>query len=323
MTRSFYVRNTALVVALIGTQFWAVAAAQSYPTKAVRLIVPLAAGGPVDTVTRIVAARLSEQLGQQVVVDNRPGAGGSVGGEAVARATPDGYTLLMAANGTIAIAPHLIKTLTYNAQRDFAPISLVGTSPLAMLVHPSLPVRNVKDFIALAKSRPGAINFGSSGNGSTGHLSSELFKSAAEVDLVHIPYRGAAPAMADVLAGQTQMIVTGVSSALPHIKSGKLRAIGVTSPKRIAVLPDVQAIAETVPGYNVTSWYGLFSTAGTPEPILSRLNQEMVKAVAYTEPKLTAAGVEAQSSTPEAFAAMIQAETTKWGKLIKALNITR
>ena len=313
----------AVIAAITSVTCTSIVMAQTYPTRAIRMIVTLAAGGPVDTVARIVAARLGEQLGQQVVVDNRPGAGGSVGGEAVARAPADGYTLLMAANGTIAIAPHLISNLPYDAQRDFAPVSLVGTSPQVLLVHPSLPVRTVKEFITLAQTRPGEINFGSAGNGATGHLASELLRVSAKIDIVHVPYRGAGPAMADLVAGQTQMLITGVSSALPFINSGRLRALGVTSPKRISVLPTIQAIAETLPGYEVISWYGIYTTAGTPAAVIGKLHQETVKTMANPETRnrLIAAGVNPETNTPDEFAAMVRTETAKWGKLIKSLNI--
>ena len=313
----------ALLLGLSAVSLSQQACSQTYPQRPVRMIVTLAAGGAVDAVARMLATSLTERLGQQVVVDNRPGAGGSVGGEAVARANPDGHTLLMAANGTVAVAPHLITNLPYDAQRDLMPISQVVTSPLAMVVHPAVPARSIREFIDLAKSRPGTINFASSGNGSTGHLGSELFKSAAGVDLVHVPYRGAAPALIDLIAGQTQMQVTAVSGALLFIKSGKLRALGVTSPKRVAVLPDVPAIAETLPGYEVISWYGLFTTAGTPQAVVARLNRETVAAV--NDPalsgRLSALGLEPETSTPEAFDAWVRSEHAKWGKLIRALNI--
>ncbi len=317
--------SSAIVVALAALSFATAATAQSqnYPVRPVRMIVTLAAGGAVDSVARMIAARLSEQLGQQVVVDNRPGAGGSVGGEAVARANRDGHTLLMAANGTIAVSPHIVPNLPYDALRDLAPISLVVTSPLGLFVHPSLPARSVKELVALAQSRPGTINYGSSGNGSTGHLATELLKVAAKIDVVHVPYRGAAPALNDLIAGQTQMQVTAVSGAMQFISAGKLRALGVTAPKRLAVLPDLPAIAETLPGYEVVSWYGLFTTAGTPPAIIARLHQETVKVVEYPELKsrLTALGLSPETSTPEAFAAMARSESAKWGKLIKSLSI--
>ena len=295
----------------------------AWPTRPVRIVVPYAPGAFTDIAARAFAFELSQQLGQQFVVDNRTGAGGSVGGEAVARANRDGHTLLLAANGTIAVAPHLIRNLTYDAQRDLAPISNVVTSPLALVVNPSVPAKSVKELIALAQAKPGSINFASSGNGSTGHLAVELFKVAAKIDLVHVPYRGAGPAMTDLIAGQTQMQITAVSGALQFINSGKLRALGVTAPKRLAVLPDLPAIAETLPGYEVISWYGLLTTAGTPRTIVDRLNAETVKAVANPElrNRLVALGLDPETSTPEAFGALIRSESAKWGKLIKQLGV--
>ncbi len=323
MKRTTCTPLAALLLALAAAPFPRTGAAQAYPQKPVRMVVTLAPGGAVDAVARMLATSLTERLGQQVVVDNRPGAGGSVGGEAVARANPDGHTLLMAANGTVAVAPHLIKNLPFDAQRDLAPISQVVTSPLALLVHPAVPAHSIRELVDLAKSRPGSINFASSGNGSTGHLAAELFKSMAGVDLVHVPYRGAAPALIDLVAGQTQMQVTAVSGSIVFIKSGKLRALGVTSPRRVAVLPDVPAIAETLPGYEVISWYGLFTTAGTPQPVIARLNRETVAAVNDPELKgrFAALGLEPETSTPEAFGAWVRSEHAKWGKLIRALDL--
>ena len=312
-----------LVLMAVGTIVLApVAQAQTYPVRPVRLITTLAPGGPVDAVARMVAARLTEQLGQQFVVDNRPGAGGSVGGEQVARANRDGHTLLLAANGTIAVSPHLIRNLPYNAQRDLAPISLVVSSPLALVVNPSVPAKSVQDLISLAQARPGTINYASSGNGSTGHLAVELFRSAAKIDLVHVPYRGAGPAMNDLVAGQVQMQITAVSGALQFVKSGKLRALGVTSPKRLAVLPDMPAIAETLPGYQVVSWYGLLTTSGTPRPVIDLLNRETIKAIEQPElnSRLRALGLDPETSTPEAFGELIRSEYDKWGKLTKQLG---
>jgi tripartite-type tricarboxylate transporter receptor subunit TctC len=299
------------------------ALAQPYPTKPVRVVVPLAPGGPVDTVTRLIAVKLAEQLGQQIVVDNRPGAGGSVGGDLVARSAPDGYTLLMASNGTIAISPHLLK-LAYDAERDLAPITLVGTSPQVLVVHPSLPARSVPDLVKLAKAKPGSINFGSAGQGATSHLASELLKELAGIDIVHIPYKGAGPALNELVAGQTQMMITGVSAALPFIKTGRLRALAVTSTRPLAVLPGVPPIAESVPGYEVTTWYGLFARSGTPPAIISRLNQEVAQALALPDikAKLTGLGVDPEPNTPSEFATMIRQETAKWGALVKKLGLT-
>ncbi len=298
-------------------------AAQNFPTRPVRMIVPLAAGGPVDAVGRIVAAQLSENLKQQVVVDNRPGAGGSVGGEMLSRATPDGHTILMAANGTIAIAPHLITKLPFDAMKDFAPITLVGTSPQAMLLHPAVPAKTVKEFIDLARAKPGGLNYASSGGGSTSHLASELLKMMAKITLVHVPYKGAGPALTDLMGGQTQMMITGISSALPFINGGKLKAIGVTSTKRVSVLPDAPPISEVVPGYEVTTWYALYTTARTPAPIIAALHRESVKAVNAPETKarLTAAGVDAETSSPEQLTKLGREEIAKWGKLISAIGM--
>ena len=298
------------------------AAAQNFPSRPVRMVVPLAAGGPVDFVARIVAARLTEQLGQQVVVDNRPGAGGSVGADLVARAVPDGHTVLLAANGTLAVAPNLLK-LPYDVQRDLAAVTLVGTSPQILVVHPSVPAKSVKDLVALARARPGTINYASSGQGATSHLASELFRTAARIEIIHVPYKGAGPALTELAGGSTQMMITGVSSTLPYLKSGRLRALGVTSPKRIAALPEVPAIAETLPGYEVTTWYGLMTTAGTPGAVLKRLHRETVAAAAdpQVSARLASAGVDAETSSPGQFSAMIRSETAKWGKIIKAAGV--
>jgi tripartite-type tricarboxylate transporter receptor subunit TctC len=308
-----------LSLALLAAPAWA----QSFPSRPVRMVVPFAPGGPVDIVARLVAARLTVQLGQQVIVDNRPGAGGSVGGELVARAVPDGHTSLLASNGTLAISPHLMK-LSYDAARDLAPVGLVGTSPQALVVPPSSPATSVKDLVALARAKPRSVNYASSGQGSTSHLATELFRSAAGIDMVHVPYKGAGPAVNDLIAGQTHMMITGVSLVLPHVKSGRLRVLGVTSRKRIAALPDTPSISETLPGYEVTTWYGLLVTAGTSAGIIARLNQEIVKAVAHAEvgPRLSAAGVGPETGTPQQFAAMIRSESEKWGKLIKAAGVT-
>ena len=311
-----------LFLMVLGLIAAAPATAQSFPSRPVRMVVPLAPGGPVDFVARIVAARLTDQLGQQVVVDNRPGAGGSVGADLVARAVPDGHTVLLAANGTLAVAPNLLK-LPYDVQRDLAAVALVGTSPQILVVHPSLPAKSVKDLVALARSRPGTINYASSGQGATSHLASELFRVTARIDIVHVPYKGAGPALAELAGGNTQMMITGVSSTLPYLKSGRLRALGVTSPKRIAALPDVPAIAEMLPGYEVTTWYGLMTTAGTPGAVVTRLHRETVAAATHAEARarLASAGVDVETSSPEQFSAMIRSETAKWGKIIKAAGV--
>jgi len=299
-----------------------VVSAQGFPARPVRIIVPTATAGPIDTVTRIMSPKLSELFGQQVIVDNRPGAGGSVGGDIVAKAPADGYTLIMGASGPIAIAPNVLK-LPYSPERDLTAVALVGTSALALVIHPQFPAKTVKDLVAVAKSRPGAINFGSSGPTSSSHLCSELLKVVTGIDIVHVPYKGSNPALIDLVAGQTQMMFTGVSSVLPHIRSGRVRALGVTSPKRVAVLPDVPAIAESFPSYEVSTWYGLLSTVGTPPAVIAHLNQVVARALddQGLKSKLAGAGVEAETRSTEQFATMIQSERTKWGKLVKTIGL--
>ncbi len=297
-------------------------AAQNYPIKPIRVLVAQAAGGPTDVTTRIYAAKMSELLGQQMVVDNRPGAGGSVAGDIVARAPADGYTLCAAANGTIAIAPHFLK-LSFSVTKDLAPVALIGDSPLALMVHPVLPAASVKELIALAKAKPGTINFASSGLSGTGHLAGELFRMMAGINITHVPYKGAAPALSAVAAGEAQMLISGLSSGLPFIQSKRVRAIGVTSAKRVSTLPDVPAIAETVPGYEAGSWYAVLAPAGTPRGIIERLNRESIKTIndADIRSKLINAGLELYALSPEDLGKKIRAETERWGKVVKATGV--
>jgi tripartite-type tricarboxylate transporter receptor subunit TctC len=322
MTTRTICRHAAFTLLLALLSMPATESFAQYPTKPIRMVVALAAGGPTDVVARIVAQKLTEQLGQQIVVDNRPGAGGSVAGEMVARAPADGYTLFFAANGTYAIAPNFMK-LPYDVKKDLAPVALIGVSPLALMVHPSVPAKAVKDLIALARTKPGAIHYGSAGQGSTGHLSAELFGMMAGVKLTHVPYRGAAPAAIALIAGETEMLISGVSASHPHIKAGRVRALAVTSARRVQLLPQVPAIAESVPGYDVSSWFALTTVAGTPPAVIARLNQETVKAVGSTEVrgKLLGAGVEPEPGTPEQLAAKLRSETEKWGKVVRAAGM--
>ncbi len=300
------------------------ASAQNYPHKAIRFIMPYPAGGSIDTTGRIVAQQLAENLGQQVVIDNRTGAGGTVGTEIAARAAADGYTLVMGGTGTLALSPNLQRNLPYDPARDFAPVTLLVIVPYVLVVPPALRVNSVKELIALAKSRPDQINYGSGGNGSAPHLAAELFKNMAGVRLVHVPYKGSTPAINDVIAGQVQLTFTGIPSVLAHIKSGRLRPIGVTSATRAAALPEVPAIRESgVPGYEVSPWFGVLVPARTPPALVTRLNGEFLKVLRsqVIRERFSAEGVEPVGNTPEQFASYIKLELVKWGKVIKQAGI--
>ena len=295
--------------------------AQVYPNHAIRLVVPFPAGGTTDILARAAAQKLTESLGQPVVVDNRPGAGGNIGADVVAKSAPDGYTLLMGTVGTHAINPSLYTKMPYDHVKDFVPVVLVAGVPNVLVVNPSVPVNSVADLIKLAKSKPGAINFASSGSGTSIHLSGELFKTMAGVDMTHVPYKGSAPALTDLIGGQVQVMFDNLPSALPQIKGGKLRAIAVTSLKRAPVLPDVPTIAESgLPGFEASSWFGVLAPAGTPAPVVARLNAEVNKWLQSPEAReqLLAQGAVAAGGTPEQFAAHIRAETEKWAKVVKA-----
>ena len=297
------------------------AAAQAYPIKPIHLVVPFPPGGPTDIVGRLVAQKLSDALGQPVVVENRPGAGGTVGSAAVAKASPDGYTLLYGSTSTLAIAPSLYPKAGYDPMKDFAPISLVSRGPIILAVNANVPAKSLREFIALAKSQPGKINYGSAGSGTPPHLAAELFKSVAGVDLLHVPYKGGAPAISDLAGGQVQVIFEGLPSLLPHIKSGKVRALAITGQKRDAALPDVPTMAEAgLAGYDANFWSGLVAPAGTPRDAIERLNGVLVKALASTEVReaLARQGLEAAGTSPAEFAKFIAAEIEKWGRVVKA-----
>ena len=296
------------------------AAAQAYPSKPITMIVPFSAGGTTDILARIVGQALSTELGQSVVIDNRAGAGGNIGGQLAARAPADGYTLFMGTVGTHAINEALYKKMPFNPIKDFAPLSRVANVPNLLVAHPSQPFKTVPELIAYAKANPGKVNFGSSGSGSSIHLSGELFKSMAKVDMVHIPYKGSAPAVNDLLGNQIAIMFDNMPSAIQHVRAGKLRPIAVTTAKRSPELPDVPTIAESgVPGYEATSWFGLFAVAGTPAPIVTQLNKALVKVLNNPDvkAKIVAQGGEVVAETPEQFAAFIKAETAKWGKVVK------
>ena len=300
------------------------ALAQIYPSKPVRLIVPFAAGGGNDNVARLVGKRLSDSLGQPVVVDNRPGAGGVVGAELAAKAAPDGYTLFLGGVGSHAINPNLHEKLPYDPVRDFAPIELLAQAPLVLVVHPSVPARDIAEFIAYARAHPGKLNFASNGNGSSSQLAAVMFGSMAGVDMVHVPYKGLSPALTDLLSGQVQLMFSSVVAILPHIKAGKLRGLATTGAKRLASLPELPTLAESgLPGYEASSWYGILAPAGTPRDIVMKLNAELSKALEQPEVKnsLLAEGAEPAGGSPEAFAAHIRAEKERLGKLIRDAKI--
>ena len=293
--------------------------AQSYPVKPIRLIVPYPPGGATDIFGRILGARLGELLGQQVVPEQRAGAAGVLGAEAAARAAPDGYTLVVGQASNLAINQHLMSKLPYDPVKDFAPITLIATSPNLLVVHPSLPARSVNDLVALAKARPGSINYASAGNGSPGHLAAEYFKKLAKIDIVHIPYKGATPALTDVIAGQASLYFTSPIAAQPYVQSGRLRQLAVTSAQRFPPLPDVPTVAESgLRDYEIVSWWGLLAPAGVPREIIARVHAEAVKALNTAEMKERLAGQSAMvvTNTPEQFAAYIKSEIANWGRIV-------
>lgn len=300
-----------------------VSLAQDYPTKPIRLVIPYPPGGGNDTLGRIVAQRLSTALGQQVYVDNKAGAGGNLGTEQVAHAKPDGYTLTLGFVANMAMTPHLGK-LNYDPVKDFAPISMVAQGYQILVVNPAFAAKTVPELVAMAKAKPGTLNFASGGNGSPLHLVAELFKISAGIDMMHIPYKGSTPAAAAVISGETQMVFGGVVSSLPFVKSGRLRALAVTSPKRIEAAPDVPTLLELgYKGVEASSWYGLFAPAGTPPAIIQRLNREMVALGKNPEHReqLDKQGQEAVYSTPEELAAYVRSESDKWAGVIKTAKI--
>ncbi|MDB5811214.1 MAG: hypothetical protein JWN94_3336 [Betaproteobacteria bacterium] len=290
-----------------------------YPERPIRIVIPYPPGGGTDIVIRAVNARLAERLGQPVVVDNRGGATGTIGSEAVAHAAPDGYTLLAHTNAGITILPHLNKKLPYDPIKDFAPITLAASSPYVLVVHPKLPVATVAQFIALAKAKPGELNYASSGNGASTHLAGLLFCQMAGVKMVHIPYKGSGPATTDLIAGQVQSRFSSIPPVLPHIRTGRLRGIAVTGAKRFNLLPDLPTVADTLPGFEVDSWYGVFAPVGTPAAIIKKLNAEFAAALNSADVKalLATDGSEVVASSPERFGAIIRAEYARWAPVVK------
>ncbi|MCX7893246.1 MAG: tripartite tricarboxylate transporter substrate binding protein [Burkholderiales bacterium] len=300
------------------------AIAQGYPTKPIRFVVPFPPGGATDIITRTVAQKLSEQLGQPVVVDNKPGAGGAIGSDLVAKAAPDGYTILMATTSTHSIGPALNARLPYNPERDFAPVSLVATSPNLLVVTPAIPVNNLREFIAYARAHPGQLNFASSGTGTIVHLSGELFKRMAGLDMVHVPYKGTALAVPDLINGQVTMIFDNIVSAMPQVKSGKVKVLAITSAKRSSLVPDVPTMAEAgLPGYTSDTYFGVFAPAGTPKEIVDRLSREIARAVNAPEvrDRLAAQGAEAVGGPPAELAAAVRGDAEKWGRVIREAGV--
>ena len=311
-------------VALSGASaFFGSAAQAAYPEKPVRLVVPFAAGGPSDVLARALAQKLSQTLGQPVLAENRPGAGTNLAAEFVAKAPPDGYTLMLMMVGTQAINEAMYSKLAYNTVRDFAPVTLAAASSLMLVAHPSLPAKSWKELVALDKAAPGKFNFGTGGAGTPLHLGGELLNNRAGTKLVHIAYKGAAPALNDVLGGQIQLAMVGTPSALTHIKSGKLTAIGVTSAKRSAQAPDVATLAESLPGYEVELVYAIVAPAGTPADVIVRLNSEIIKALQEpeTRERLAGQGFEVRTTTPEQLGSYIRSEIAKWAPIVKESGV--
>ena len=297
---------------------------QDYPIKPVRLIIPFAPGGSNDILGRMIGTKLAEAMGQQVVIDNRAGAGGSIGVEQAAKSAPDGYTLVIGHIGTLAVNPTLYKKLPYDPIKDLQTISMLAKVANIMVVHPSLPAKSVRELIALAKAKPGMLVYGSGGNGGAGHLATEYFKLMAKIDIEHIPYKGTAPAIIDLLAGQTQLVFGGIPGIGGHIRNGRLRALGVSTSKRLTIFPEVPTVAEAgVPGYEATQWYGVLAPAGTPNWVVARLNREIVHTLQnpQIQQRLADDGSEPLASTPEEFTAFIKSETARWAPVIKAAGI--
>ena len=295
-------------------------AAQEYPSRPVRWIVPFAPGGPTDIMSRAIGEKLTQQWGQQLVLDNRGGAGGNIGAELVAKSAPDGYTVMIGHVGTHAINSALYPKMSYDPVRDFAPITLIATLPLALVVHPSVPSKSVRELVAQAKASPNKLNFASAGNGGPTHLAGELFKSMAKLDIVHVPYKGNAAALTELIGGQVQMMFSNFLTSMPHVRTGKLRALAVSTAKRSAQAPELPTVAEGgVPGYDVTPWYGILAPASTPRAIVMKWNQAVARIVALpdVQQRFVGQGIDLTSSTPEQFAALIKSEIPKWARVVK------
>jgi tripartite-type tricarboxylate transporter receptor subunit TctC len=294
--------------------------AQAYPSKPIRWIVPFPPGGGTDVISRALAQKLTEAWGQQVVADNRPGSGGTIGLAAAAKLPADGYNIVLGQLANVAIAPALYAKLPYDPIKDFTPVTLALTSPLILVAHPSLPAKNVKELIALARAKPDSVTFGSPGNGTTGHLGTEIIKTAGGVKMTHIPYKGASPAFTVLLSGEISVYMSSIQPAIPMLNAGRVRALGVTSAKRMATLPNVPTISESgLPGYEVTNWYGVMMPAGVPKEVLTKIHGELVKILKMpdVQQRFQAEGGDTTSNTPEQFAVFIKTEITKWSKAVR------
>jgi len=318
---SFTVRCFSLILLCVVLSAPAIPAhAQQYPTKPVRFVVPFAPGGSTDTLARAIGIRLPEYLGQQVVVDNRPGANGDIGMLLVAKAPADGYTIVLGYIANLGIGPSLYK-MPYDPVKDFAPVTQVAGASNIMTAHPSVPAKNLKEFVAYAKANPGAVNFATAGVASIGHLTGEYLNERAGMKMVHVPYKGSGQAISDLVGGHVKVMISGMASTLPHVKTGKLRALAVTGPQRSQAVPDVPTIAESgFPGFEARSWFGVLAPANTPKPVIARLHADIVKALQHPDVKqrLTGIGFEIVGSSPDEFGAYIRSEIKKWAKVVKA-----
>jgi tripartite-type tricarboxylate transporter receptor subunit TctC len=316
-------RRRLLAAALSLAAAGGASAQAAFPSRPVQLVVPFAAGGATDSLGRMLAQKLSDRWKQPVVVDNKPGATGAIGSQFVARAPADGYTLLLGTGSTHAVAPAVNPKLPYKLA-EFAPVSLLATFPNLLVVHPSVPAKTVPELVAVLKARPGQLNFASTGNGGTVHLAGELFKLATKTEMVHVPFKGSGAAIGELLAGRVELAFDNIPTMLPHVRAGKLRALGVTGPRRLATLPDVPAVAETVPGFEATTWVGVFAPAGTPAAVVRAIAAEIDAVMTQPEvrDKLAGEGAVAVGGAPEAFGRFVESDSERWRQVVKAANIT-